>query len=146
MFFQSCEKMRGSQGEEVDMNVQDRVEDYESHELPGKVTVDPSVLETIALLTARSVEGVVAIPQSTDTERFLGLARQAVEVQVEDKQVTVEVHLLAAPGISLLQLGRQVQRAVTRAIEKMIGMPVAAVNVYIEDVIYPEAEAVLAET
>ena len=110
----------------------------EHENIPGKITVEPEVLETIARLTARGVPGVAALPDK-EFERFLGIDK-TVEVQVCEGRVTVEVHLFAKPDISLLQLGRAIQHEVTRAIQKMIGMPVDAVNVYIEDVIYQDLE------
>ncbi|MDX9956460.1 MAG: Asp23/Gls24 family envelope stress response protein [Anaerolineae bacterium] len=106
--------------------------------IPGKVTVEPGVLETIARLTTKDVPGVVKIAEPTDVERFLGLSGKSVLVHVVEGRVSVDLHILAEPGISLLQLGRSVQLNVTEAIQKMIGMPVEAVNVYIEDVLFPE--------
>lgn len=109
--------------------------------IPGKVTVEPGVLETIARLTTREVPGVVKIAEQTDVERFLGLSGKSVQVRVAEGRVSVDLHIMAEPGISLLQLGRAVQKDVTQAIQKMIGMPVEAVNVYIEDVLFPEPTA-----
>lgn len=115
-------------------------QEYSSPELPGRVTVEPMVLETIARLTTRNVEGVARIAQKTDVERFLGIGHKPVEVHVEEGEVAVDVHLLADPGLSLLRLGRRVQEEVTNAIQRMVGMRVQAVNVYIEDVLHPELE------
>ncbi|MGC9357199.1 MAG: Asp23/Gls24 family envelope stress response protein [Anaerolineae bacterium] len=109
-------------------------------EIPGKITVEPGVLETIARLTAQKVPGVARIAQKTDVERFLGIGRKSVEVWVDERRVSVDLHLLAEPGVSLLRLGRTVQREVTQAIQQMIGMPVDAVNVYFEDVLFPTSE------
>ncbi len=106
--------------------------------VPGRITVEPSVLETIASLTAQNVDGVARIAQKSDVERFLGIGHKSVEVHVEDEHVLVELHLLAQPDISLLRLGKAVQREVTEAVQQMIGMPVDAVNVYIEDILFPK--------
>ncbi|MCD4738544.1 MAG: Asp23/Gls24 family envelope stress response protein [Anaerolineae bacterium] len=108
--------------------------------VPGKITVEPEVLETIARLTAQKVAGVVQIFQQVEGKRFLGLSHKPVEVSVNEGRVSVELHVLAAPEISLLKLGQTIQRDVTQAIQKMIEMPVETVNVYIEDVIFAQAE------
>ncbi len=113
--------------------------------IPGEVTVDPDVLETIARLTARDVAGVARIAEKTDVERFLGIGSKAVQIAVVEGRALVELHLIAEPDVSLLALGRTVQREVTQAIQRMIGMPVEAVNVYIEDVFFP-AVAVSADS
>ena len=59
---------------------------------------------------------------------------QGVEVEVADDQVAVDVYLVARRDVDLLQMGRQLQSDVTRAIEDIVGMDVREVNVHIEDV------------
>ena len=107
--------------------------------IPGLVTVEPSVLETIARLTALEVPGVAGIAES-DVDRFLGISGRSENVEVSNDKVVADLHLIAGPDVSLLKLGRQVQYEVTRAIQKMLGMPVEAVNIHIEDVVYPDAK------
>ncbi|MBN1259630.1 MAG: Asp23/Gls24 family envelope stress response protein [Anaerolineae bacterium] len=104
--------------------------------IPGKITVDPQVLETIARLTANRVPGVAKIAEKTDVERFLGLGAKSVLVRVSEGRVSVDLHIMAEPGVSLLRVGRAVQQEVTESVQQMIGMPVDAVNVYIEDIFY----------
>lgn len=108
----------------------------ETEAIPGSVTVETGVLETIARLAALEVSGVVEIAER-DVDRLLGVSGRSVVVQVREGRVTIELHVIAGPGHSLLQLGRTIQHEVTRAIQQMIGMPVEAVNVHIEDVVYP---------
>ncbi len=103
--------------------------------VPGAVTIDPEVLETVARLTAQKVEGVLRLAEKSDVEKLLGLGHKSVEVEVrDDGAVAVEVHIIARPNLSLLHLGREVQQEVIRAIQQIIGMQVLEVNVYIEDV------------
>ncbi len=111
----------------------------EGNTVPGRVTVETGVLETIARLTAANVPGVVRIAEK-DVDRLLGLPGRSVAIRVQEGRVTVDLHIIAAPDRSLLKLGREVQYEVARAIQQMIGMPVDAVNVHIEDVVYPEQE------
>ncbi|MDF1514156.1 MAG: Asp23/Gls24 family envelope stress response protein [Anaerolineae bacterium] len=107
--------------------------------IPGVVTVEPSVLEIIARLSALEVPGVAGVAER-DVDRFLGISGRSVTVEVKDDKVTADLHLIAGPDVSLLQLGRKVQYEVTRAIQRTLGMPVEAVNVHIEDVVYPDVE------
>ena len=106
--------------------------------IPGSVTVEPEVLETIARLSALEVPGVARIAKK-DVDRIWGTGK-SVSVLVQDDAVSVILHLVAGPGISLLRLGQTVQYEVTRAIQQMIGMPVKSVDVHIEDVVYPQPE------
>jgi len=111
----------------------------ETGTIPGMVTVEPEVLETIARFSALSVPGVVHLVEK-EVDRILGLQGKSVGVHVDAGKVTVDLSIVAGPDISLLRLGRSVQYEVTRAIQNMIGMPVDAVNVHIEDVVYPQSE------
>jgi uncharacterized alkaline shock family protein YloU len=40
------------------------------------------------------------------------------------------------PHVNVLETSKQVQAAVVEAIDKMVGLPVVAVNVHVEDVVY----------
>jgi uncharacterized alkaline shock family protein YloU len=103
----------------------------------GKVTIAPNVLVTIVQKTADSVPGVARLCENIPgVKRFLGLhtVGQGVEVGVAEDCVTVDVYLVAKRGVDLLQMGRQLQRQVTRAIEDIVGMDVRDVNVHIEDI------------
>ena len=111
----------------------------ESQSIPGSVTVETEVLETIARLTALEVPGVVDIVER-DVERLLSKTTKAVQVTVKDGKVYVNLHIIAGPDHSLLKLGQAVQYEVTRAIQQMIGMPVDAVDVHIMDVVYDKPE------
>ncbi len=111
----------------------------EPNVIPGAVTVEPAVLETIARLTVLGVPGVEGIAER-EVDRLLGTSGHSVTVEVHEGRVLIDLHILAGPDQSLLQLGRRVQHEVTRAVRQMIGMPVEAVNVRIEDVLYAPAE------
>ena len=103
----------------------------------GKVTIAPNVLVTIVQKTAVSVPGVDQLHDSVPgVKRLLGLhtVGQGVEVEVADDQVAVDVYLVARRDTDLLQMGRQLQHDITRAIEDIVGMKVREVNVSIEDV------------
>jgi len=100
----------------------------------GKITIDPGVLETVARLAALAVPGVVRMTPPMGLQRLLGL-EDGVEIVVRDGAVRVDLYIVAESGSNLLSLGRQIQAEVTRAISDIVGMPVSAVNVHIEDVV-----------
>jgi uncharacterized alkaline shock family protein YloU len=103
----------------------------------GKVTIAPNVLVTIVQKTADSVPGVAKLCENIPgVKRLLGLhtVGQGVEVSVLDGEVSVDIYLMAKRNIDLLQMGRQLQEQVTRAIQDIVGMDVHEVNVHIEDV------------
>jgi uncharacterized alkaline shock family protein YloU len=110
----------------------------------GKVTIAPNVLVTIVQKTAASVAGVAGLHETVPSvKRLLGFQTvgHGVEVSVVEDQVAVDVYLVARRGVDLLQMGRQVQSEITRAIQDIVGKAVREVNVHVEDVVVePAAE------
>ena len=104
----------------------------------GTVRISRQVLVTIARLTTLSVAGVVrmfrTLPSGVDRLLKGRGAGDGVRVEVVDGAVLVDLHVVAARKTSIYELGREIQAHVSRAITDMVGMPVLAVNVRVEDV------------
>lgn len=105
--------------------------------------VAPGVLDTIVTLAAESVDGVAAVGASG----IAGLVQKgsrkgtsrAVDVTVaEDGAVTASIHVQVAYGLKLREVAAAVQLAVTEAITSQVGVPVAAVDVYVDGLVFPE--------
>ena len=110
-------------------------------ESQGRVTIAPEVLVTIARLTTQSIEGVASLcyhvgPSSID--RLLGrvVGSAGVQVSFVDATVRVDLFIVVEPDVSMRSVSTQVQQAVTRAIQDMVGLEVNAVNIHIRDVGY----------
>ncbi|MBC7236053.1 MAG: Asp23/Gls24 family envelope stress response protein [Chloroflexi bacterium] len=104
----------------------------------GAVRISPQVLATTARLAALSVPGVVSMHHdlSSGVDRWLrgkGTG-EGVYIQLVDDAVSVDLYIVAAKNVNLYELGCEIQSRVARAIQEMVGMPVLAVNVHIEDV------------
>ena len=100
----------------------------------GTVIISPAVLSTIARLTTQSVPGVARMA-CLGVQRLFGSRRGGgVKVQVVDDMVAVDLYIIAKSSASMLELSREIQCKVTRAIHEIVGMPVREVNVHIVDV------------
>ena len=103
----------------------------------GKVTIAPNVFVTIVQKTSLSEPGVVQLCDNVPgVKRLLGMhtASQGVAVSVADNRVTVNIHLIARRGVDLLQMGRNLQSQITRAMQDIVGMEVREVNIHIDDI------------
>jgi uncharacterized alkaline shock family protein YloU len=103
----------------------------------GTTTIAPNVLVTIVQKTADSVPGIAQLSDRVPgVKRWLGLhtVGQGVEVNVLSNRVGVDIYLVAKRDVDLLQMGRNLQVQVTRAIQDIVGMDVREINVHIEDV------------
>jgi len=109
----------------------------------GTVTIHPSVVATVARLTALATPGVARL----GGERRYGVGRmlprpsagRGVDVRFDDGTITVDLYVVAEAQTSLMGLGELLQSEVSRAIRNLVGMEVRAVNVFIQDVDVPLA-------
>ena len=112
------------------------------YEAPGKVTIAPSVLTTIvrlATLDQRGVRRLAPVPPNVRGLLAGGAGEEGIFIEVTGEGVQVEVHIVADADANMLKLGETLQNSITRAIEEMVGLPVNAINVYIDDVALPAA-------
>ena len=105
----------------------------------GKVTIASDVLVSIGRLTTLAMPGVARF-SSTGVRAILGGKDAGVRVAVEGDKVTMDVRIVVEHGANMLQLGQDLQARIARAIQDMVGMDVAAVNIYIVDVDFPPSE------
>lgn len=104
------------------------------------VTIAPSVLDTIITLAVNQVEGVAFASSGQGLGGLVNRAAgKAVEVSsAEDGSVTVGVHITVAYGIPIHTVARSVQDAVAESIRSQVGAPVAAVDVYVDGIEFPQ--------
>ncbi len=103
----------------------------------GTIRIAPQVLATIVRLTAQSVAGVAHLGQGghgVNLSRNVAQNEPGVRVKVRDNRVTADLYIVVVPETNMQKVGNEVQQQVTEALIKMVGMPVEAVNVYVEDV------------
>jgi len=104
--------------------------------------VAPGVLDTIVTVAVEGVEGVAAIGSSgiaglVQSARK-GTAR-AVDVCVgEDGGLTATVHIQVIYGHKLKDVANAVQQAVAEAVESQVGVEIAAVDVYVDGLVFAE--------
>ncbi len=103
---------------------------------PGKTTVAPDVLLTIARLTALKVDGVHSIGSAPrggkDSKSEAGVVSQVI-----DDTVDLDIYLVLDKDTNLRLVSREVQAQIARAIEESIGMEAGRINVHVEDVYFP---------
>lgn len=113
----------------------------------GKTTIEDGVVAKIAGIAAREVSGVHAL--GGGAARVVGAIRdalnttdlsQGITVEVGEKQVAVDVTIVAEYPVSLQKVADDVRAAITRAMVDLVGMDVAEVNVTVNDVHIPSED------
>lgn len=116
----------------------------EQHESIGRIEVAPDVLTTIARAATLEVNGVsrmAGVPADVGHLFRRGIRQDGIALAVNNGQVALDIYVVMAPNVNILQASRAVQTAVIEALDKMVGVPVEAVNIHVEDVVYPQGES-----
>lgn len=110
----------------------------------GRTVIVDGVISKVAGMAAREVAGVYAL--GGGAARALGAIRdainqtdlsQGINVEVGEKQVAVDISIVAEYAMPLQTVADNVRAAIFAAIQNLIGMEVTEVNVTINDVHIP---------
>lgn len=104
--------------------------------------VAPGVLDTIVTVAVEGVEGVAAV----GAPGIAGLvqsarkgAARAVDVcSDEEGALSATVHIQVVYGHKLKEVATAVQRAVAEAVESQVGVEIAAVDVFVDGIVFVE--------
>ena len=112
------------------------------HRPPGITTVSPGVLMAIARMAALGVPGVKAVGRGAASgSLFRRREAEGVRMLIQDGLVTGDIYLVLKGGFNIRDVGREVQNQVSRAIQEMVGTPVARIDIHVESIDYEGAEA-----
>lgn len=114
----------------------------------GTTTINDSVVAKVAGIAAADVRGVHAL--GGGVARAIGALRgavnqqdhaQGISVEVGEKQVAVDVSIVADYPVALQQVADDVRSSVISAVEGLVGLEVTEVNVTVTDVYIPSDDA-----
>lgn len=115
----------------------------EQTESNGRIEVAPGVVATIAYFATLRVEGVAKMaPIPADASRlFRRQYRQdGIILDLSNDKVRFDIYVIMKPDVNVMETSHALQTAVAEAVDTMVGLPVDAVNVHVEDVIYVQAD------
>ncbi|MEJ8668772.1 Asp23/Gls24 family envelope stress response protein [Streptomyces sp. NBC_01017] len=116
----------------------------------GRTTIADGVVEKIAGMAARDVDGVHAM--GSGMSRTFGAVRdrvpggttksvsRGVKVEVGEVQAALDLEIVVVYGVSIADVARDVRENVISAVERMTGLEVVEVNIAVSDVKLPEEE------
>ncbi len=94
--------------------------DYMTKELEnGSVNINEEVIVTIAAAAIKDVEGVVSLKND----------KKGLQITLGENDVELECGLVVLYGHSVVEIAKNVQNAVTNAVESMTGLKVRCVDV-----------------
>jgi uncharacterized alkaline shock family protein YloU len=103
----------------------------------GKIEVLPNAIHTIATQAIIQCYGVIGItaPRLHNGRAVLlppEQRNQGVQVRVVNDQIIIEVYVALEYGLRMTEIAHNIMSSVKFSIEKMLGVPVAQVNVNIQ--------------
>ncbi|BCL19590.1 MULTISPECIES: Asp23/Gls24 family envelope stress response protein [Streptomyces] len=115
----------------------------------GRTTIADGVVEKIAGLAARDVDGVHAM--GSGLSRTFGAVRdrvpggaksvtRGVKAEVGEVQAALDLEIVVEYGVSIADVARGVRENVINAVERMTGLEVVEVNIAVSDVKLPDEE------
>ncbi|MEU0400743.1 Asp23/Gls24 family envelope stress response protein [Streptomyces sp. NPDC006197] len=118
----------------------------------GRTTIADGVVEKIAGLAARDVDGVHAM--GSGLSRTFGAVRdrvpgtgsgksnvtRGVKAEVGEVQTALDLEIVVDYGVSIADVASDVRENVIAAVERMTGLEVVEVNIAVSDVKLPEDE------
>ena len=103
----------------------------------GKIEVLPNAIHTIAMQATSECYGVVGLtaPRLRNGQAVLlppEQSNQGVRVRVVNEQIIIEVYVALEYGLRMSEIAHNIMSSVKFSIEKMLGVPVAQVNVNLQ--------------
>jgi len=117
-----------------------QIDDGRGRDAIGATRVANEVVASIAALAALQVDGVNAMyqPAGQQIDRILrrAYAHRGVRVDLVADALHLDLWIVVEAGGTVPAIGADVQRRVVDAVERMLGLRVAEVNVFVSEVIY----------
>lgn len=106
----------------------------------GRVTITNEVISTVAGGAAIECYGIIGMASKNQLKD--GIAEilrkenfsKGVVVQQEGDQVSIDMYIIVSYGTKISEIAHNVQSQVKYTLDKTLGLPIKAVNIYIQGV------------
>ena len=111
----------------------------------GKVEVSRNAIATMAGRAVTQSYGVVGMASHRLTDGIAEILQQdnysrGVEVRFRDGQLVIDLYVVLEYGTRISEVARNIMGNVKFAVEKSVGLPVAEVNVNVQDLRVSDGE------
>jgi uncharacterized alkaline shock family protein YloU len=101
----------------------------------GRIDISKTAVATIANRAVKQCYGVVGMANKNLVRGISTLlsrdSRRGIEVAIEDEEIVVDVYVIVEYGTRIRTVAESIQNTVKYHVEKAMGIPVRAVNVYV---------------
>lgn len=111
----------------------------------GGITVSSNVIATVVTIAAEKVDGVAYVNGHNVATSLVSLFTQTPTVtgdtiacEVEDGKLVVSLPVAVFFGYTFTELAEEIRQAVAEAVETQVGVEVGAVDIRIDELIFPK--------
>jgi len=102
----------------------------------GRIDISSATIATITNQAVHQCYGVVGMASKSLVNGIAQLLsrdnRRGVEVRVDGEEIVIDVYVIVEYGVRIRVVAESIQRTVKFHVEKALGLPVHAVNVYVQ--------------
>lgn len=102
----------------------------------GMIDISPTAVATITNQAINQCYGVVGMANKNLVNGIANLlsrdSHRGIDVSVENGEIIIDVYVIVEYGVRIRAVAETIQRTVKFHTEKALGMPVQAVNVYVQ--------------
>lgn len=102
----------------------------------GSLNISQSVIEDLAKLVVREVDGVAALVQAprTTKEFLLGSKPSPIRISMTGGVACIDLYLLVKPETRIRAVAEEIQHYIKESVQNMTGITVSRVNVYVRGI------------
>jgi uncharacterized alkaline shock family protein YloU len=104
----------------------------------GKIEVSPLAVASLASQAVLGCYGVVGMASKDLASGIVEILqpsshRRGVDIQIGDDRIAIDLYVVMEYGTRIATVAQNIQSVVKYSVEKALGVPVAAVNVHVQD-------------
>lgn len=103
----------------------------------GKISISPKAIATLASQAAMQSYGVVGLASKNIVDGIANAIardpRHGVEINTIEHELYIDIYVIIEYGTRITSVARSVANSVRFQVERAIGLPVAEVNVHVQD-------------
>jgi uncharacterized alkaline shock family protein YloU len=102
----------------------------------GQVDISTTAIATIASHAINQSYGVVGMASKNIVDGIARLltrdSHRGIDVHMEDDEIIIDVYVIIEHGVRIRAVAESIQHTTKFHVEKVLGLPVRAVNVYVQ--------------
>jgi uncharacterized alkaline shock family protein YloU len=110
----------------------------------GRIEVAPTAVASIVNHAVRQCYGVVGMANRNLADGISHLlskeSRQGIDVTIEETDIVIDVYVVIEYGMRISAVANSIKNTVSFHVERALGVPVKAVNVYVQGLRFSEPQ------